>query len=526
MKDKVIIWSRCSTTNQEIESQKKETKEYAISLGYNETNFIYIGSVGASAVKMNSIYIKDIEQLYLLLNSGSVCAVVCWHLNRLARNDVKAMEIKEMLIKTNTQLHIKEPSITLFNSNGDVDSGAELCFSIFATMSKQQAIELKAKQRRGIAKNRELKRFNGGGIQFGYMLNENNYFIVKDDEVELVREVFNRYSMGNISLKQLANDFAERGEKHLSKVANLHKLLRCSYYYDNEKYPPIITENLYNKVNEILTSKRTSNQYNYLHFLNKIIKCKCGSSMTVSRTSYICNVLNSEQNVDKHQHNQTLSAPHLDGISWLISSYWEILTNIKNNSNYKKSLKDEVKKLNQKCTKVESNISSIDEKKERVADLYADLIISKDEYKKRINNINQSVKDEVIKLNNLKLEIKRLEELLNADEVNIMNEIKLSENLSKDSEEKMRLIVRKWISVITFDEGENILSIKLTNGITYKLKYLKYNKICKFQSVRGYNLCYPIIRREKDKTILDVRLYGNVESEKYTKEWLMSYGIV
>lgn len=123
-------------------------------------------------------------------------------------------------------------------------------------------------------------------------------------------------------------------------------------------------------------------------------------------------------------------------------------------------------------------------------------------------------------------EIKRLEELLNADDVNIMNEIKLSENLSKESEEKMRLIVRKWVSFITFDEGENVLSIKLTNGITYKMKYLKYNKICKFQSVRGYNLCYPIIRREKDKTILDVRLYENVESEKYTKEWLMSYGII
>ena len=181
---KVIIWSRCSTTNQEIESQIKETEEYAISLGYNRNDFIYIGSVGASAVKMNNIYMKDIEKLYQLLDGGSVGAVICWHLNRLARNDVKALEIKEKLINTKTQLHVKEPSITLFNNNGEVDAGAELVFSIFATMSKQQALELKAKQKRGIAKNRELKKFNGGGVQYGYQLDENNYFIVKDDEVE------------------------------------------------------------------------------------------------------------------------------------------------------------------------------------------------------------------------------------------------------------------------------------------------------------------------------------------------------
>jgi hypothetical protein len=172
------------------------------------------------------------------------------------------------------------------------------------------------------------------------------------------------------------------------------------------------------------------------------------------------------------------------------------------------------------------NSRTIEELRKNIEDVYS--------YIYNINSNVTSILQGIIEVNDFKIDeyvkkhyFKQIDEEETENISNeIMDEIKLSENLSKDSEEKMRLIVRKWVSFITFDDEENIISVKLSNGITYKLKYLKFNKICKLQSVRGFKLSYPIIRREKDRTLLDVRLYENVESEKYTKEWLMSYGIV
>ena len=112
---------------------------------YNENDFIYISSVGASAVKLNELYMQTIQQLKNYILSGEINAVVVYHLNRLCRNDVIAMELKELFIDNKVQLHIKEPSINLLNIDGSVNSGAELCFALFATMNKQNAIELKAK---------------------------------------------------------------------------------------------------------------------------------------------------------------------------------------------------------------------------------------------------------------------------------------------------------------------------------------------------------------------------------------------
>ena len=51
---KCIIWVRCSAEKQELESQKKETIEYARELKFDE--FIVIGEVGASAYKVNKLY--------------------------------------------------------------------------------------------------------------------------------------------------------------------------------------------------------------------------------------------------------------------------------------------------------------------------------------------------------------------------------------------------------------------------------------------------------------------------------------
>ena len=61
---KAILLTRTSTIKQEIESQKQELIDYAIADGYKKKDLIIIEGVGASAIKLNDIYLAEIKNLY------------------------------------------------------------------------------------------------------------------------------------------------------------------------------------------------------------------------------------------------------------------------------------------------------------------------------------------------------------------------------------------------------------------------------------------------------------------------------
>ncbi|MBQ3944504.1 MAG: recombinase family protein, partial [Alphaproteobacteria bacterium] len=147
-KKKCLLFFRVSTTKQEWESQLKETKLYAESLGFND--FVTVGKAGASAYKVADEYLALVDEMKgLIERDNTIEAVITYHLNRLCRNDKVAMDIKEFLIKHHTNLYVYEPTIKLLNDDGSINTGAELAFSLFATMSRQQIDELIVKSKRG-----------------------------------------------------------------------------------------------------------------------------------------------------------------------------------------------------------------------------------------------------------------------------------------------------------------------------------------------------------------------------------------
>lgn len=508
MKDKVIIWSRCSTTNQEIESQKKETIEYAKSLGYNETNFVYIGSVGASAVKMNNIYMKDIEQLYSLLNSGSVSAVVCWHLNRLARNDTKAMEIKEMLIKTNTQLHIKEPSITLFNSNGDLDSGAELCFSIFATMSKQQAEELKSKAKRGKARNIENRLYNGGRVPFGYVLNGNKIEIDIPTSL-IIKEAFETFSRGGISIRALAREYESRGISKLNFSA-LYKMLLNENYSNGRIYEPIISTELFNKVQEVLQQNNMNIPHQYVNFnyCNKLLKCSCGANYTSTSKQYFCNRLGKEEFKNIH-HDKNIAVPHLDGVVLVIALHIKSKLSKLDISKEKEENLKQSQSLLQKNYKMITDNQKVESKKERLKELYINGDITKSDYEKRKNKLETEYNENNIKILKYTLEIERLAKLRELPDANqIFKPQHYIDNFDYEIDKQVNTIIKQVISAITYNDNQ--ITITAVNGDVYNIIVKKRNFNI-FEDLEGHILQFPLVYRSKNHSAL---VY-NVNSNQY-----------
>ena len=127
---KAILLVRVSTTRQEIETQTRELVDYAIADGYNKSDLIIIEGVGASAIKLNDVYLAEIESLTnTILSDSSINAVYAYHIDRIGRNEEKLMQIKNFLIAHKIQLVIKNPSLRLLNNDGSVNNGVELAFS-------------------------------------------------------------------------------------------------------------------------------------------------------------------------------------------------------------------------------------------------------------------------------------------------------------------------------------------------------------------------------------------------------------
>lgn len=511
---KAILFLRCSTEKQELESQKKETLEYAKSLKYDE--FIFIGKVGASAYKVNKLYLEMVDQMkHLIETDKEIKAVVCWHLNRLARNDAMAMDIKNFLINHKVQLHVKEPHVTLLKDDGTVDDGAELVFSVFATMSKQQASELQAKCKRGKAEKRALHKFQGGAKPpFGYTIDENKFVIPDPVQAPILNEIFNMYATGEYSYIQLAKEINERYGTEL-EPHSMYNFLHRKLYYDNSMYPAIITEQQF-KAAEQERKNCTAKPSVYKHytFANRLIKCpKCGKGYTATERKYICHKLN-------HCGTPTIATANLDGLLWLIASHLESERLL--NTSAKEEYLEKKAVLEAKINGVAQSLAKVEKRAEKAKKMCLSDLLTIEEYQSILKEVESENAEINHKVNDWKAQIVELDRLIAEDSNSIKRILDISDKITSSDEAEMRSIVRRWIKEITF-EGSVWCIETLTR--TYKAVYNCYGFPTKWTTVNGhYIAARPLKRDNNGSRFADIKLKA-VELP-YTLAWLSGSEIV
>ena len=207
----IIAIIRTSTERQEIETQRKELLEFIKNDGIDESRVRVIGEAGASAIKLDDEYRRNIEKVYEAVDGGGIKCVYAWALDRIGRNEQVMFGFKQYLIDHKVNLKIVNPSLVLLNADGSVNSGMEIAFSLYVTMAKQEMEQKQARFKRGKKRNVEQGRFNGGPRPlFGYKKNENGYVVPDPIESEIVITMFTLYSTGRYSGKALSDEIFER----------------------------------------------------------------------------------------------------------------------------------------------------------------------------------------------------------------------------------------------------------------------------------------------------------------------------
>ena len=278
MAKKAILLVRVSTDRQEIDTQKKDLKQLAIADGFNSSELKIIEGVGASAIKLNDIYLQEIETLYNTIeNDPDIKAVYAWEISRIGRNETKLFEIKNFLIEHGVQLVIYQPSLRLLNRDGSVNSGIELAFSLFATMAKQEMELRQERFARGKARNKKEGKYCGGRIKLGYRLTKDKHFEENPDTSDIVRTIFNKYANNQASVCALHKELVELGiynkpSAGYNGVKQMNAILKDEAYIGKNGYPRLISDEVFNAVQAKFATHPKRHKTKYTYFCGGLMK--------------------------------------------------------------------------------------------------------------------------------------------------------------------------------------------------------------------------------------------------------------
>ena len=437
---KCIIWCRVSTFQQEFESQKKDLIEMARKDGFSLENQIIIGSAGASAIKMNDIYQKEVDELIKTIKSDKyVTTIYVWEISRLARNEKAFYDMKDEIMKNHLQLIINTPSLRLLNEDGSVNHGNELAINIMVTLAKQEMEVKKERFKRGKMQKASLGKWTGGNLSYGYTINETKHIVINDVEAENVRYIFQSYIAGK-SQRQLADEFYKKGVSITLSLINriLHnerytgKSFKFKYDEldkDNKlkesnlerSYPQIISVEDFEKCQEISKKNNVKPKAKNIYYADGLLKCPdCGGRCSVQKTSYHCfNAFNKymkygirEDSQDKEtklknqcQNKLTLSVNVLDSLLWKVVKVHEYLAlqrkDKKEIENYELEIEEEKKKIEV----ANVHLNDIKSKKKRIAKTYIQGNIDDDVYNELLSEIEKESKmnNNVINMSNSRI---------------------------------------------------------------------------------------------------------------------------
>ena len=467
---KVILFVRCSTDSQDINSQIADLKTFAKQLGFtNESEYHIIGGIAASAVKINELYLSYINEMKNMVLEGKCKCILVFALNRLFRNELIGAELKEFFISTKTQLYVREPNLRLLDNKGNIDVGMSIAFSIFSTMASLEAKEIAEKTKRGREYVKSQGKYYGGKLAFGYTSDKNKNVIIHEEQAKIVKDIYLMYATGKYSTSTIKKEYEERGIILKSKLVN--RILINTEYYNNKFGLNIIDKELFDKCAEVRKNNFSSSKktFKYKTLLNRLIKCKCGYGYTaVHNNIYVCNQ-KAKFKVNTLEHSITLPLSLFDGIIVDICNVQTSLNYLNDLETFRKETNERVDIINLKINNLELQLNNYNTKKDKIVELYINGDITKESYTQKLNKLDLSNENLIREIELLKSEKTQLNEVLVAkNKINVVS-----------NENDYYLNIRQHIKAIYVgDVMDNycIITIEFLKGEVAELKYYPKTK--------------------------------------------------
>ncbi len=511
-----ILLVRVSSDKQSFDEQEKELLQMALSDGFDNNNVCSIAMVESATIKSEEER-KGLNLMKEEIEKGDVVCVYCWEVSRISRRKDVLFSILRYMEQRKINLKIKSPSITYLNPDGSINEGAELAFSLFATMAESEMRNKKARFKRTKKVNAREGKYSGGGVLYGYSVDENGYYIINDEEAKIVKLIFDLYTSTKWGTKLLRNELVSRGiqikpEKINDILANeayvgkyYKTRIRNNGFGDvggyDRIYPRIITQDLFDKAKAKREGNCATVKTDACFLAKGLIRCPhCGWLYTGVRGTtarmYKCGKYNL---ADKHGRNcdnkLTVQMEVADSILWYSSSflYSLFLMDVRNNDTEK--IEKEIEVMNQKIKGCQIVIDGIQEKLEKVGTLWQEgwyTTERKEKEGKKImaerNKAEEDIERYQVALDKL---LKLIDKIKNQDEYTLFANANI-DVASIDDRKRMMDIVNQFIESVEVGEcefngrGAKTYKLNFKDGTTQEFLTIGRTKFTKFfEKVQG-----------------------------------------
>ena len=292
-----VIYARYSSSNQteqSIEGQLRVCHEFA-----ERENILILDTYIDRAMTGTNDNRADFQRMIKDSSKREWNYVIVYKLDRFSRDKYATAVHKKTL---------KDNGVKLLSATECIPDTPEgiIMESLIEGMGQYYSEELSQKVRRGMNETRQKGNFTGGHLLYGYSV-ENKKVIIDEEKVEIVRYIFEQYSVG-VYVEDIIAELTAKGVYNRGKPFarnTVYKMLK------NEKYSGIyrlgdeVFENMYPqivtpKIFEIVREKVKVNQYgkrslDVVYLLRNKMKCgycgqsinaECGTSKNGKRKHY------------------------------------------------------------------------------------------------------------------------------------------------------------------------------------------------------------------------------------------------
>ncbi len=385
-----FIYARKSTDDEDrqilsIEAQLVELRQYATR---ENLNVMHEYIEAKTAKKPGRPIFND---MLSRIQHNEAEGILAWHPDRLARNSVDGGKIIYLIDKG----IIKDLRFPTYRF--DNNAQGKFVLSISFGQSKYYVDALSENIKRGI----RLKLSKGIWPQWapiGYINDHATRTIVKDKgKAPFIMKSFAFYATGRYSLHELRNKinsmgFRGRKNKPLSATQYQHILKNPLYYgmfrYNGEVYEgthePIITKKLFDKCQDVMNRRSKPKKTKKTFALRGLMRCgECSRMITAEiqkgHTYYRCTkrFTNCTQKYIREEELVKQVGLFLKKVSLCDDWTAKILRELEKGKN------EAVQSSRPVRQKIERNIASIDDKVNKLIDLYLENNISVEEYRKK-----------------------------------------------------------------------------------------------------------------------------------------------
>ena len=303
---RVTYYARVSTDRDEQLNSLENQVMYFENYIKSQTNWIFVKGYVDEGISGTSVNKRD--NFLKMINdakNGMFNLILTKEISRFSRNTVDSIKYTQELLSYGVGIYFLNDNINTF------DSDSELRLTIMSSIAQDEIRKLSERIRFGYKRSIEKGVVPGNDNFYGYKKNKGKLEIV-EEEAKLIRLIFNEYSKGEMGTQRLGhylyneyNIISKTGKPlagtvigriirnpkykgyfcaHKETTVDYHSKKRIRFkpdewivYKDNETCPPIVSEEIWDKCNEILNKNsqnyQTKTRTNMKYALSGKIKC-------------------------------------------------------------------------------------------------------------------------------------------------------------------------------------------------------------------------------------------------------------